>query len=48
MTSVVALDERTPAQRWAEVRDDEARWGELRPELAAAVRAVLEAPWRTS
>jgi len=42
MTSVVALDERTPAQRWAEVRDDEALWGELRPELAAAVRAVLE------
>jgi len=42
MTSVVALDERTPAQRWAEVRDEASLWGELRPELAQAVKAILE------
>ncbi|MGO9178301.1 MAG: hypothetical protein ACLQBX_14615 [Candidatus Limnocylindrales bacterium] len=42
MRSVVALDERTPAQRWAEGRDQEALRDELRPELA------WRAPWRTS
>ena len=42
MESVVALDRRTPAMRWREVRDEASLWGELRPELAAAVKAVLE------
>ena len=42
MRSVVALDRRTSAERWAEVRDDASLWGELRPELAAAVKTILE------
>jgi hypothetical protein len=42
MTRLVALTERTDADRWAEVRDEEALWGDLRPELLAAVRTVLE------
>jgi len=28
--------------RWREVRDEAALWGELRPELAAAVKAIVE------
>ena len=43
MATVPALTARTPAQRWAEVRDEEALWGDLRPELLAAVRTILEA-----
>lgn len=43
MTRLVALTERTEAQRWAEVRDEEALWGDLRPELCEAVRTILEA-----
>ncbi len=42
MERVPALTERTDAQRWAEVRDEEAIWGDLRPELLEAVRTVLE------
>jgi transposase-like protein len=42
MGTVRALTDRTEAQRWAEVRDEEALWGDLRPELLAAVRTVLE------
>jgi transposase-like protein len=42
MERVPALTERTDAQRWAEVRDEEEIWGDLRPELLAAVRTVLE------
>ena len=42
MARLPALTERTEAQRWAEVRDEEALWGDLRPELLAAVRTVLE------
>jgi hypothetical protein len=43
MATVPALTDRTPAQRWAEVKDEEALWGDLRPELLAAVRTILEA-----
>jgi putative transposase len=42
MTTVPALTNRTPAQRWAEVRDEDALWGDLRPELLEAVRRILE------
>jgi len=42
MATVPALTDRTPAQRFAEVRDEEALWGELRPELARLVKTVLE------
>ena len=42
MRSVVALDERTPAQRWAQVQDEASLWGDLRPELAQAVKGILE------
>jgi putative transposase len=42
MATVPALTERTEAQRWLEVRDDEGLWGELRPELLEAVRMILE------
>jgi len=38
MTTVPALTDRTEAQRWAEVRDEDSLWGDLRPELLAAVR----------
>jgi transposase-like protein len=43
MTTVPALTDRTEAQRWAEVRDEDALWGDLRPELLEAVRRILEA-----
>jgi hypothetical protein len=32
-----------PAQRFAEVRDEDALWGDLRPELLEAVKTILEA-----
>ena len=41
MRSVVALDRRTLAARWREVHDEASLWGDLRPELAEAVRRVL-------
>lgn len=37
------LTDRTEAQRWRDVRDEDALWGDLRPELLEAVKAVLEA-----
>ena len=43
MATVPGLTDRTPAQRWAEVRDEDALWGDLRPELLAAVQTILEA-----
>jgi putative transposase len=43
MATVPALTDRTPAQRWAEVRDEDALWGDLRPELLEAVKTILEA-----
>jgi putative transposase len=43
MATVPALTDRTEAQRWAEVRDEDALWGDLRPELLAAVKTILEA-----
>jgi len=43
MATVPALTERTEAQRWAAVRDEDALWGDLRPELLGAVKAILEA-----
>ncbi len=43
MTRLVALTDRTEAQRWADVRDEETLWGDLRAELVEAVRAILEA-----
>ncbi len=43
MTSLVALDRRTPAMRWREVSDETTLWGELRPELAEAVSQILHA-----
>ena len=44
MTTVpAALTDRTEAQRWTEVRDEDALWGDLRPELLEAVRRILEA-----
>lgn len=42
MATVPALTDRTFAQRFAEVRDEEALWGDLRPELAGLVKTVLE------
>ncbi len=42
MRTVPALTDRTAADRWAEVRDDETLWGDLRPELLEAVRTILE------
>jgi len=42
MATVPALVDRTPAQRFAEVRDEASLWGDLRPELARLVRTVLE------
>lgn len=41
MESLVALDRRTPVMRWREVHDEASLWGELRPELAAAVSQIL-------
>ena len=43
MESLVALDRRTPAMRWREVRDESSLWGDLRPELAGAVSMILHA-----
>lgn len=43
MRTVPALTDRSPAQRWREVRDEEALWGDLRPELLQAVKRILEA-----
>ena len=43
MESLVALDRRTPAMRWREVRDESSLWGDLRPELAGAVSVILHA-----
>ena len=43
MESLVALDRRTPAMRWREVRDESSLWGDLRPELANAVSVILHA-----
>lgn len=37
------LTDRTDAQRWRDARDEDALWGDLRPELLEAVKAVLEA-----
>jgi putative transposase len=42
-TVPASLTDRTDAQRWRDARDEEALWGDLRPELLEAVRAVLEA-----
>lgn len=47
MTTVPALTDRTLSQRWAEVRDEDSLWGDLRPELLAAVRTVLETTMET-
>ncbi len=43
MATVPGLTDRTPAQRWVEVRDENALWGDLRPELLEAVKTILEA-----
>ncbi len=43
MPTVPALAGRTPAQRWRDVRDEDALWGDLRPELREAVKTILEA-----
>jgi len=43
MATVPALTDRTEAQRWAEVRDEDGLWGDLRPELLGAVKTILEA-----
>jgi transposase-like protein len=44
MTTVPALlTDRTEAQRWRDVRDEDALWGDLRPELLEAVQRILEA-----
>lgn len=42
MATVPALTDRTEAQRWTEVRDEDALWGDLRPELLEAVQRILE------
>jgi len=43
MTSLVALDRRTPVMRWRDARDESSLWGDLRPELAGAVSQILHA-----
>ena len=43
MARLIALTDRTDAMRWREVRDEDALWGDLRPELCAAVKTILEA-----
>jgi len=43
MATVPALTDRTEAQRWAEVRDEDGLWSDLRPELLEAVKTILEA-----
>lgn len=42
MATVPALTDRTAAERWSEVRDDDSVWGDLRPDLLEAVRTILE------
>lgn len=42
MATVPALVDRTPAQRFAELRDEETLWGDLRPELLRLVKQVIE------
>jgi transposase-like protein len=42
MATVPALTDRSLVERWSEVRDEEALWGDLRPELLAGVRTILE------
>jgi putative transposase len=42
MATVPALTDRTLRERWAEVRDEDGLWGDLRPELLEAVKAILE------
>jgi putative transposase len=42
MATVPALTDRTETQRWADARDEEGLWGDLRPELLEAVRTILE------
>jgi transposase-like protein len=42
MATVPALTDRTEAQRWRDVRDEDALWGDLRPELLEAVQRILE------
>ena len=42
MATVPALTDRTEAQRWVEVRDEDALWGDLRPELLEAVQRIPE------
>ena len=42
-TVPAALTDRTPAQRWRDVRGEDALWGDLRPELLEAVQRILEA-----
>lgn len=42
MTTVPALTDRSEAERWTAVRDEEGMWGDLRPELLEAVRTILE------
>lgn len=43
MATVPALTDRPPAQRFAEVRDEDAPWGDPRPELLEAAKTILEA-----
>ena len=43
MERVPALTERSIASRLREVRDEDALWGDLRPELCEAVKPILEA-----
>lgn len=42
MATVPALTDRSWTERWSEVRDEDGLWGDLRPELLAAIRTVLE------
>jgi putative transposase len=42
MATVSAPTERTAAERWAGVRDEDGLWGDLRPELLEAVKTILE------
>jgi putative transposase len=41
-TVPAALTDRTDNQRWRDVRDEDALWGDLRPELLEAVTRILE------
>lgn len=42
MATVPALTDRSWTERWSEVRDEDGLWGDLRPELLAAIKTVLE------